>query len=114
MSNQYPPQPPPPPSQPYGGGGIPPKHPQATTVLILGIIGLICCSIVAPFAWVQGKKVHEEIVNNPGQYSGESEANIGKILGIIGTVLLAISIVIAIIYVIAIVFFATTTTITTY
>lgn len=113
MSDQFPPhQPPPPPSGP--AGGVPPKHPKATQVLILGILGLVCCSILAPFAWIQGKNVHAEIQANPAQYSGESEANIGKILGIVGTVLLVISLIATVLWLIFAVILAASTTTTTY
>lgn len=93
--NAYPPPAPPPPP----GYGYPqyvppaPNHPKATTALVLGIIGLtgIMCYItflVAPVAWVIGHKALKEIDANPGAYGGRSEANAGKIMGIVGTVLL--------------------------
>ncbi len=74
----------------------PPKHPQATTVLVLGIIGvvgtLMCCvpGIVAPFAWSMGSKAQKELEQDPNRYSGSGEINTGKILGIVGTALFAL------------------------
>ncbi len=70
-----------------------PKHPQATLAMVLGIIGLtsLMCyitAVVAPFAWWIGAKAQKEIDANPGQYDGRGEAQAGKIMGIIGTVLL--------------------------
>ena len=89
---------PPGPGQPYAGqqqwGTPPPKHPKATLVLILGILGLIVCSVLAPFAWVMGNRAVAEIDANPGVYDGRGEAQAGRILGIIGTVLLILSIVV--------------------
>ena len=35
---------------PYGFGA--PEHPQATLVLILGIVGIVVCQVISPFAWV--------------------------------------------------------------
>lgn len=84
-------QPGPPPIQggPYGAYP-PPKHPQATTVLVLGILGVVLCQVVAPFAWVMGNRAMKEINANPAGYSGQSEVNAGRILGIVGTVILVL------------------------
>lgn len=70
-----------------------PKHPQATLAMVLGIIGLtgIMCyvtALVAPFAWWIGAKATREIDADPARYGGRGEASAGKIMGIIGTVLL--------------------------
>lgn len=73
------------PQQP--GYGPPPSHPQATTVLILGICGIVLCQICAPIAWVMGNRVVREIDESGGAYGGRDNANIGRILGIIGTAL---------------------------
>ncbi len=70
---------------PYGGFGAP-DHPQATTVLILGILGLVLCQLISPFAWVMGNRVVAEIDASNGQLGGRSTANAGRICGIVGTV----------------------------
>ena len=80
---------------PYAGGPIAPKHPSAVTALVLGIIsvvGVVICigTLLAPFAWYLGQKAVSEIDQNPGAYTGRGEANAGKILGIVGTVLLTL------------------------
>jgi uncharacterized membrane protein YjgN (DUF898 family) len=82
--SQYP-APPPPAYQP------PPNHPQATTVLVLGIVGLVACQVLSPFAWSMGNRVVREIDAAGGTTGGRDQANIGRILGIVGTVLLGIS-----------------------
>lgn len=84
---------------------VPPKHPQATTVLVLGILSLVLCQILGPFAWKQGNKVQAEIQASGGAYSGDSEANIGKILGIIGTIFLIVMVAFFVIYILFIVIF---------
>ncbi len=92
-------QPPPygyPPQQPYGYQE-PPSHPQAITVLILGILGIVLCQICAPFAWVMGRKALREIDNSGGAIGGRTTVQIGYILGIIGTVLIVLAIVIFIV-----------------
>ncbi|NKY56376.1 hypothetical protein [Nocardia flavorosea] len=93
----------PPPGYGYPGYGPPPDHPQTTTVLILGIIGLVFCQFCAPFAWVIGKKALNEIDASGGTVGGRSNVMVGYILGIIGSALLIIGAIVAIIYVIALV-----------
>ncbi len=65
---------------------------QATTVLVLGILGLVLCQILGPFAWVMGNK--ELAAIDAGQRAPENRgtAQAGKILGIIATVLLIVGI----------------------
>ena len=85
-------QPPPPygyPQQPYRP---PLDHPQATTVLVLGILGLVVCQVISPIAWVMGNRVLREIDASGGAYAGRSNVNAGRICGIIGTVLIALSV----------------------
>jgi hypothetical protein len=78
-------------AQPYGGS--PPNAPGAVPALVLGILGLVVCAICAPFAWSQGQKAERLIAAEPGRYGGKGMASAGKILGIIGTVLLGLGIV---------------------
>jgi uncharacterized membrane protein YjgN (DUF898 family) len=72
-------------AQPYS---LPPNHPQATTALVLGILGLVVCGVIAPFAWSIGRDAVQEIDASGGQWGGRSEANAGRLLGMIGTILL--------------------------
>ncbi len=106
--------PPPPPGgyqPPPGGYYPPPKHPQATTVLVLGILGLVLCQVLGPFAWSMGNKAQKEIQASPGAYSGEGEINAGRILGIISTALLALTVLFfAVMLVIGVGIFATAST----
>lgn len=81
---------PPPGYQPYW---VPPKHPQATTAMVLGILGIAVCGVLAPIAWVIGGKAVKEIDANPTAYSGRSEANAGRIMGIVGSCLIILGIV---------------------
>ena len=90
--------------QPYQQGPYtftppPPNHPSATTSMVLGIIGLagiLLCGgvtlVLSPFAWGIGSKAVREIDANPTAYSGRGSAQAGKVMGIIGTVLLIIGI----------------------
>lgn len=87
---------PPPPAAPYGGGGEGPvEHPKGMTILILGILSLIfCCAPLGIVAWVMGNGAIKEIDAAPGRYSNRQIVQIGRILGIIATVLLIVGILI--------------------
>jgi len=65
-----------------------PDHPRATTSLVLGILGLVVCGLIAPFAWRIGKRTLDEIDGSHGQLGGRGTAQAGYVLGIIGTVVL--------------------------
>jgi len=65
-------------------------HPKATTALILGILGIVVCGFVAPFAWRIGKRTVDEIDASQGRLGGRGSAQAGYILGLIGTVLLGL------------------------
>ena len=92
--------------QPYGAtpgygypGQAPANHPSATTALVLGLIGLagiLFCGgitlVLSPFAWRMGARAVREIDANPGMYAGRDQANAGRIMGLIGTVLLALGV----------------------
>lgn len=79
---------------PTGGGGWTPlpKHPQATTILVLGILGLILCQVLGPVAWIMGNKAIRDYDSQPGRWSGRNEINAGRILGIVATVLLILTV----------------------
>jgi hypothetical protein len=86
--------PPPPPPQagyaPQPGYGQTP--PSGTTALVLGLLGLLLCSILAPFAWASGARARRE-----AQAMGlppDGSATAGWVMGIIGTILLILGVVI--------------------
>jgi uncharacterized membrane protein YjgN (DUF898 family) len=74
---------------------------QATTALVLGILGLVICSVLAPFAWAIGHRSMQEIDASGGALGGRGKAQAGYIMGIIGTVLLALAVVVVIVVLIA-------------
>jgi Domain of unknown function (DUF4190) len=82
---------PPPGGGPFGQG---PREnaPNAVLSLVLGIVGILVCQIAAPFAWVLGKRGEQAVAADPQRYTGKDMATAGKILGIIGTVLLALAV----------------------
>ena len=77
-----------------------PDHPRAVTSLVLGILGIVLCGVLAPFAWVIGSKTLNEIDASNGMVGGRGAAQAGYILGIVGTVLLVIYAIAAVFYVI--------------
>lgn len=82
-------------ADPMGGGtaAAKPDNKRALWSLILGIVGIICCQLAAPFAWWMGKNEIKAI--DAGQASAENRglALAGMILGIVGTVLLILALI---------------------
>lgn len=88
MSTNYPPVAPGPQM-----GGAPVEHPQGTTILILGIAGLVCCGPLGIAAWIMGNKAIQEIDANPTAYSNRGSVNAGRICGMIATILLILAVI---------------------
>jgi hypothetical protein len=82
----------------YGGYGGQAEHPQGTMVLILGILSIVACQILGPVAWIMGNKALEEIDRDPMRYSNRSNVNTGRILGMVGSALLALYVVGGVLY----------------
>lgn len=68
--------------------------------LILGILGVLCCQILAPVALFIGRASMTRIDASRGALGGRGLAQAGFILGIIGTIFLALGIVYLIVAVI--------------
>lgn len=81
-------------SQPYGAL---PEHPQGTTILVLGIVGLFV-TICAPIAWYMGSKAQKEIAASGQRYANEQNITIGKILGMVLTILAIIGVAILLVF----------------
>ena len=82
------------PPPPQGGPAYAPNHPQATLALVLGILSLVICGVLGPFAWVIGGKAVREIDASGGAVGGRGLAMAGKVCGIIATVLLILGVVV--------------------
>lgn len=102
-SPQSPQAPPPAPGgQPAGQPafmGDKPNAPGAVAALVLGILSLVMCAPLGPFAIWQGRKA--EALVEQGTHGGGGMAKAGWIMGVIATVLLALGVVIIIIAVAA-------------
>jgi hypothetical protein len=68
----------------------PPNASNAVTAFVLGILGIVLCPLLGPFAWVLGRKGEQEIDASGGAVGGRGLATAGKVLGIVGTFLIAI------------------------
>jgi hypothetical protein len=68
--------------------GGPVDHPKGVTILVLGILSIVCCSPLGIGAWIMGNRALEEIDAQPGRYANRQIVQIGRILGIIGVVLM--------------------------
>ena len=83
----------------------PPAHPEATKVLTLGLVGIVggmACYLpifVAPVAWIMGNRVVHEIDAAGGRLGGRSEAQTGRILGIVGTCLLGAGLLLIVLFI---------------
>ncbi|MEI6277769.1 MAG: hypothetical protein WCQ16_00125 [Verrucomicrobiae bacterium] len=69
------------------------KPHRGTLVLVLGILGLIICQPVGIAAWVMGNADLKQIAAGTMDPEGKSLTQIGKILGVIATVLLALAVI---------------------
>jgi uncharacterized membrane protein YjgN (DUF898 family) len=83
-----------------------PEASQATTVLVLGILGVVICQVLGPFAWSMGNKELQAIDAGRRPPENRGTANAGRILGIVSTALLAIGIVFIVLLVIGTVTFS--------
>lgn len=70
------------------------KPHRGTLILVLGILGLIICQPVGIAAWVMGNADLKQIAAGTMDPEGKSLTQIGKILGIIATVLLLLGVIV--------------------
>ena len=82
--------------------GPPPTSGEATASLILGICGLLICSLIcSPLAIMYGKRARRTIQASGGRVGGDGQATAGIILGWIGIGFPILGILVAIIFIIA-------------
>lgn len=67
---------------------------EATTIFVLGIVGITACGLCAPIAWAKGSTYRTTCAITGTAPNGLATA--GWIMGIIGTILIAFSIVLMI------------------
>jgi hypothetical protein len=69
------------------------KPHRGTLILVLGILGLVVCTPVAIVAWLLGSADLKEMDAGTMDPSGRGNTQAGRVCGIIGTILLIISII---------------------
>jgi hypothetical protein len=67
------------------------SHPNGTTILVLGILSLVVCTFIGPFAWAIGNRALREIDESGYHYENRGHVQAGRICGIISSVLLMVS-----------------------
>ena len=89
---------PPPPQAAGQDRGYAPVRPveyaphRGMLILVFGILGLVVCNIFAPIAWILGNTDLKEIRAGRMDPEGESLTNVGRILGMVGTILTVLSV----------------------
>ncbi len=79
-------------AQPYGSA----DHPQGTTVLVLGILGIFF-PILAPVAWYLGSRALREIRSSGARPGNQQHLVIGRLLGLVMTVLMILGAVLGVV-----------------
>jgi hypothetical protein len=77
-------------------------HPSGTTVLAMGIVGVVACPLLAPFAWSMGSGTLREIDRDRWSYGNRGSVAVGRALGIWGTLqLVVVALVVGLFFVLA-------------
>ena len=76
------------------------EHPDGTTILVLGILGVTVCGILGPFAWSKGNRALAEMDREPHiTWTNRGQIRAGQICGIVSTCLLAFSVLMLVLFV---------------
>ena len=70
---------------------------------MLGLLSVLGLTILGPFGWYYGNKVVAEIDHDPREFNNRGIAMAGKVLGIIGTVFLTLTVLAVVLIVVAVV-----------
>ena len=70
-----------------------PEASQATTILVLGILSIVCCGLLGIAAWIMGNNELQAIDEGRRPPENRGNANAGRICGIVGVALSAIGII---------------------
>lgn len=72
-------------------GPVQPKPEGATTVFVLGLLGLLVCGILGIFAWIQGNDYMKRCQAMGVEPEGLAVA--GRVMGMIATILIIVGLV---------------------
>jgi hypothetical protein len=70
-----------------------PEPSQATTILVLGILSIVCCGLLGIAAWIMGNNELKAIAEGRRPPENRGNANAGRICGIVGVALNALGLV---------------------
>ena len=85
----------------YGGPMMQyPEGSQSTTVLVLGICSLVVCGLLGPVAWKMGNDEISAIDSGRRDPTKRDQANIGRILGMVSTGLMAIGLLFFLVFIV--------------
>ena len=76
---------------------------RGVLILVFGILSLVLCQILGPFAWIMGKGDLKRIDAGTMDSEGRGLTQAGMICGIIGTVFLALGVLLSLLYIVLIV-----------
>lgn len=79
------------PIPPVMPGTLPQQSSRAVVAVVLGVLGIICCGLLAPVAWYLAGEELKHIDAGRLPETNRGMAQVAKILGIIGTILLALA-----------------------
>lgn len=71
-------------------GAVPQQSSKATIAVVLGVLGIVCCGLLAPAAWYLASEELKSISAGRLPEANRGMAQVAKILGIIGSILLVI------------------------
>jgi hypothetical protein len=63
---------------------------RGSTLIVLGVLGILCCPICAPIPWILGANDLKKIDSGTMDPAGRTQTKVGMILGIVGTGLLVL------------------------
>lgn len=80
-----------------------PEHPDSTLVLILGVVSLFA-GITGPFAWYFGSRARGQMLREPQRWAPSTGLTVGWVLGIIGSLFLALGLLFLVLWIVVVVF----------
>ncbi|MER7370393.1 DUF4190 domain-containing protein [Nonomuraea wenchangensis] len=80
----------PPYDPPYYGPQVH-NHPNGTTILVLGILSLVVCTFIGPFAWSMGNTALREIDESGYVFANRGQVQAGRVCGMVATALMALT-----------------------
>ncbi len=80
----------------------PVDHPNAVPALVLGVLGFVF-GVTFPIAWYLGAKGNAEVRREPHRYRSSPMMTVGMVLGIIGTVFIALGVLAMVLFVVMVV-----------